>query len=107
MSNALEVFYSYKGSKSGFEWLRPSKVLCLSKLSRVEVEWRAGKPCWVEERGRKGVILSRTSISKILDGIQRKQIGSVGIGKGGGFARFQDGDHGSELPEGMDDNQPD
>ena len=76
MSKALEMSIgATRDLRAELEWLRPSRVYCMSELSRVEVDWRARKPNWVGERGRKGEILSRTSLSKILEGIQSKEIG--------------------------------
>ena len=52
----------------------------MSKLSRVEVDCRAQKPCWVGERGRKREILWRTSLSKLLKEVQSREIEEERVG---------------------------
>ena len=53
---------------AGFEWLRPSSVVCVMFVSRDVVECWGLKPCCDGERGICGVMLFRTSRSSILDG---------------------------------------
>mgnify|MGYP006897515863 CR=1 FL=1 len=70
VSKALEISIpATRDLSAGKECLRPSRVLCMSEVSSVVVEWSARKPFRSEERGRKG-----TSLSKILDGVQSKDI---------------------------------
>ena len=83
---------------AGFAWLRPSSVVCVMFVSNVDVECCGLKPCWASERGMCGLMLFRTSLSSILDGVQRSEIGLyeagfvgslLGLSMGIMFAVFQ------------------
>ena len=60
---------------AGLDWLRPSSVVCVMFVRRVVVECWGLKPCWEGERGMCGVMLFRTSLSSILEGVQSKETG--------------------------------
>ena len=59
----------------GLAVFMPSKVLCVSSVSRVFVEWRGLKPCCEGARGMWGVMLFRMSRSRTLDGVQSRVMG--------------------------------
>jgi len=60
---------------AGLGVFRPSCICCVSVVRSVEVEWWALKPCCVGERGMCGVMFVRTSLSSILRGLHRREIG--------------------------------
>ena len=60
---------------AGLDWLRPSSVVCVMLVSRDVVECWGLKPCWEGDRGMCGVMLFRTSLSSILEGVQRRETG--------------------------------
>ena len=60
---------------AGFDWFRPVRMCCVSVVRWVVVEWRGLKPCCVEDRGRWSVILSRISLSRILEGVHSSAMG--------------------------------
>ena len=69
---------------AGFGELRPSCIVCVRVVRRVVVECRARNPCCVGERGMCGVMFVRISLSSILTGLGRRDIGlyeagSVGV----------------------------
>ena len=76
---------------AGFEWLRPSSVVCVRCVSSVEVECWGRKPCCVGESGMSGVMLLRTSLSSILDGVQRREMGLYEAGSVGDLLGFRMG----------------
>ena len=53
-------------------------------VSSVDVECCGLKPCWASDKGMCGLMLFRTSLSSILDGVQRSEIGLYE----GGFVGF-------------------
>jgi len=61
--------------RAGLPWLKPSLIDWVREQRRVDVEWRDRKPCCEGEREIKGEILLRTSLSKILDRLERREIG--------------------------------
>ena len=60
---------------AGLGVLRPSSVVCVMFVSRDVVECWGLKPCWEGDRGMCGVMLFRTSLSSILEGVQRRETG--------------------------------
>ena len=60
---------------AGWDWLRPSSVVCVMFVRRDVVECWGLKPCWEGDRGMCGVMLLRTSLSSILEGVQRSETG--------------------------------
>ena len=60
---------------AGLGWLKPSVMFCVRFVRSVLVEWCGLKPCCVGERGMWGLMLLRTSLSSIFDGLQRREIG--------------------------------
>ena len=53
----------------------PSSVVCVRCVRSVLVECLGRKPCCVWDRGMCGVMFCRTSLSSILEGVQRREIG--------------------------------
>ena len=60
---------------AGLGVLRPSSVVCVRVVRSVDVECKDLKPCWEGERGMCGVMFVRTSLSSILAGLQRREMG--------------------------------
>ena len=58
-----------------FGAFRPSCMRCVSVVRSVVVEFLALKPCWVDEFWKPGMILMRISFSRILRGLQKRDIG--------------------------------
>ena len=58
--------------RTGLEWLRPSRVLCLSEHSRVEVKWKSRKQCWV---GESGDLVENECLQDLRGDLQSKEIG--------------------------------
>ena len=63
------------GLCAGLVVIRSSSVVCVREVRSVVVEWKVLKPCCVGERGMCGVMFVRTSLSSILTGLQRRDIG--------------------------------
>ena len=76
---------------AGLEWFRPSSVVCVRCVRSVDVECWGRKPCCVWESGMSSVMLLRTSLSSILDGVQRREIGLYEAGSVGGLFGFKMG----------------
>ena len=60
---------------AGFCWLKPSMMFCVKFVRSVLVEWCSLKPCHVGERGMWGLMLLRTNLSSIFEGLQRRELG--------------------------------
>ena len=60
---------------AGLDWLRPSSVVCVMFVRSDVVECWGLKPCWEGDRGKCGVMLFSTSLSSILEGVQRRETG--------------------------------
>ena len=60
---------------AGLDWLRPASVVCVMFVRSDVVECWGLKPCWEGERGMCGVMLFKTSLSSILEGVQRSDTG--------------------------------
>ena len=60
---------------AGFGAYKPSCMCCVSVMRNVASECLALKRCCVGERGMSGVIWLRISLSTILRGFQRTDIG--------------------------------
>jgi len=52
-------------------------------VSSDVVEWSGLKPCWVGDRGMKGLVKARTSLSAIFEGVQRRVMGLYEAGSVG------------------------
>ena len=76
---------------AGFDWLRPSRTVCVMFVRSVEVECWGLKPCWEGDRGKCGVMLLSTSLSSILEGVQSNETGLKEEGSVGGFLGFRMG----------------
>ena len=76
---------------AGFEWLRPSSVVCVRCVRSVDVECCGRKLCCVMDRGMSSVMLLRTSLSSILDGVQSREIGLYEAGSVGVLLGFRIG----------------
>lgn len=76
---------------AGLFWLRPSSVVCVMFVRRVEVECWGLKPCCVGDSGMCAVMLLRTSLSSIFEGLLRSDIGLYEAGSVGGLFGFSIG----------------
>ena len=86
VSKALLMSMATSNVRSaGLEWLRPSSVVCVRLVRSVEVECCGRKPCWDGDRGMWWLMLFRTSLSSILDGVQRSEMGLYEAGSVGGL----------------------
>ena len=64
-----------KDLEAGFCELRPSSIVCVRFVRRVDVECCDLKPCCEGDRLMCGVMLFTTSLSSILEGLQRRDRG--------------------------------
>ena len=62
-------------SKAGFCELMTSSIVCVIFVSWVNVERCDLKPCCEGDKLMCGVMLFRTSLSSILEGLQRRDMG--------------------------------
>ena len=76
---------------AGLEWLRPSSVVCVMFVRRDVVECWGLKPCCAGDNGMCCVMLFRTSLSSILDGVQSNETGLYEAGSMGDFLGFNMG----------------
>ena len=60
---------------AGFEIFSPSCMYYVNVARSVVIESRALKPCFVGDKGVCGVIVLKISLSRILIGLQNKEIG--------------------------------
>ena len=76
MSKALLMSMAASSVRcAGLDWLRPASVVCVMFVRSDVVECWGLKPCWEGERGMCGVMLFKTSLSSILEGVQRSDTG--------------------------------
>ena len=76
MSKALLMSMAASSVRcAGLDWLRPASVVCVMFVRSDVVECWGLKPCWEGERGMCGVMLFKTSLSSILEGVQRSETG--------------------------------
>ena len=68
---------------TGLGMFRPSCMYCVSVVRSFVVEFRALKPCCVDDRGICGVIFLRISFSRILTYLHNKEIGLFDVGSVG------------------------
>ena len=59
---------------AGLGIFRPSCMHCVSVVRSVMVECSALKPCCVGDKGMRGVIVLRISLSRTLMGLHNKEI---------------------------------
>ena len=76
---------------AGLFVFKPSSVVCVRWVRRVDVECSDLKPCCEGESGICGVMLLRTNLSSILEGVQSKEIGLYEVGSVGGLLGFRIG----------------
>lgn len=76
---------------AGLLVLRPSCIVCVMFVRRVVVECLGLKPCCVGDSGMEGFITLRTSLSRILEGFGRSEIGLYEAGCVGDLLGFRMG----------------
>jgi len=86
MSSAANVVL-----RDGCLALKSSKISCVRVERYVIVECWGQKPCYDEASGMCGVICLRMSLSKILDMMQRREIGLYDDSSFGGLFGFKMG----------------
>ena len=76
---------------AGLLEFRPSSVVCVMLVRREVVECLGLKPCCVLERGMCCVMLFRTSLSSIFEGLQSREMGLYEAGSVGDLLDFRIG----------------
>ena len=76
---------------AGLLEFKPSSVVCVRWVRRVEVECRDLKPCCVGESGICGDMLFRTNLSSIFEGVDKSEIGLYEVSSVGGLLGFKIG----------------
>lgn len=77
--------------EAGLAELRPSSVVCVMFVSSVDVECCGLKPCCEGDSVMCGVMLFRTSLSSIFDGLLRSDMGLYEAGSVGVLLGFRMG----------------